>query len=243
LTYREVAQAWRRLRRPVRIGPPVELDLEGTIKRRSQTGIACQVVLKPRRCNLAQLLLLVDRQGSMNPFHGFIEEICEAIQQSARLNEVALYYFHNVPVEGADETVLAFLDEQMFPPLDSILSLINPLVEGYLYEDADLLSPQPLKTLLEEYARGAAVVIVGDAGAARSVYNGLRLLDTIAFLKGLRRYTKQYVWLNPLPRRYWTGTTAMQIARHIPMFPLEPDGLQRAVNVLRGQQYVIERPL
>jgi uncharacterized protein with von Willebrand factor type A (vWA) domain len=179
----------------------------------------------------------------MNPFHAFIEEICDAIQQAGRLNEVALYYFHNVPVEGSDETVLVSLDKQIFPALDAVLSLIKPLVEGYLYEDPDLLSPRPLKAVLGEYTNGAAVVLLSDAGASRRTYNGLRLLDTIAFLKALRLYTGQYVWLNPLPRRYWGGTTAAQIARHLPMFPLERDGIHHAVNVLRGQPYVVEQPL
>ncbi|KAB8319444.1 hypothetical protein SD81_011300 [Tolypothrix campylonemoides VB511288] len=32
LTYREVAQAWRRLRRPVRVGPPTELDVEPQLR-------------------------------------------------------------------------------------------------------------------------------------------------------------------------------------------------------------------
>ncbi len=243
LTYREVAQAWRRLHRPVRIGPPVEIDIEGTVTRRSQIGVASPIVLKPKRRNLARLLLLVDRQGSMNPFHAFIEEICDAIQHSARLNEVTVYYFHNVPVEGADETVLDSLEQQMFPVMDSVLSLIKPLVEGYLYEDGDLLSPQPLKTVLEEYAKDMAVVLLSDGGAARGYYSELRLLDTLAFLKALRLYTWQYVWLNPLPSRYWSGTTAAQIARHLPMFSLERDGIHRAVNVLRGHQYIVEQPL
>jgi len=35
-----------------------------------------------------------------------------------------------------------------------------------------------------------------------------------------------------------------QIARHVPMFPLEREGIQQAVNVLRGQQYMIgETPM
>lgn len=243
LTYREVAQAWRRLRRPVRVGPPVELDIEGTVAHRCQTGVASPVVLRPRRRNLARLLLLVDRQGSMTPFHRFIEEISDVIQQAGRLNETAIYYFHNVPAEGADESVLGSLEKEPFPALDTVLSQIEPLVEGYVYDDPDLLSSQPLKAVLEEYADGAAVVLLSDAGAARRTYNGLRLLDTIAFFKALRLYTRQYAWLNPLPRRYWAGTTAAQIARHVPMLALDSDGIHRAVNVLRGHQYTIERPL
>jgi uncharacterized protein len=243
LTYREVAQTWRRLRRPVRTGALVELDIEGTIARHSRLGVATTVVLQPRRRNMARLLLLVDRQGSMDPFHRFCDEVGTAIQQAGRLEETALYYFHNVPAEGADEQVLEELTGQLFPALDPVLSQIQPLTEGSLYTDPDLLSPEPLVDVLQSYAAGAAVVLISDAGAARNRYRISRLLDTIAFMKTLRTYTSHYVWLNPLPKRYWLNNTAAQIARHVPMFPLDRDGIQQAVNVLRGQQHIIEKPL
>jgi uncharacterized protein with von Willebrand factor type A (vWA) domain len=244
LTYREVAQAWRRLRRPVRVGPSTELDVELTIARRCQQGIAASVVLRPRRRNLARLLLLVDRQGSMTAFHRFCEEVCTAIQQAGRLEETAIYYFHNVPAEGADEQVLELLsDDKLFPVLDSILPQITPLKTGYLYEDPDLLSPIGLEEVLQKYAADAFVVVISDAGAVRKYYNVVRLLDTISFIKALRAYTLNYVWLNPLPKSYWKDNTAAEIARHVPMFPLNREGIQQAVNVLRGHQYIIEKLL
>ncbi len=243
LTYREVAQTWRRLRRPVRSGPAVELDIEGTIARRSRLGVATSVVLQPRRRNVTRLLLLVDRQGSMAPFHLFCDEVCSAIQQAGRLEETALYYFHNVPAEGADEQVLEPLVGQLFPALDSVLPQIQPFSEGFVYSDAKLLLPESLTDVLQAHAAGSAVVLISDAGAARRRSRVSRLLDTIAFMKALRSYTSQYVWLNPLPQRYWANNTAAQVARHVPMFTLDRTGIQRAVNVLRGQQHLLEKPL
>jgi uncharacterized protein with von Willebrand factor type A (vWA) domain len=77
--------------------------------------------LVPRRRNSARLLLLVDRQGSMTPLHGFIDEVCAAIQQSGKLANVAQFYIHDVPAEGADETILEKLpDHQLFPTLDTL---------------------------------------------------------------------------------------------------------------------------
>jgi len=245
LTYREIAQTWRRLRHPVEVGTLTELDVEETIKRRCQTGVPTPVILKARHRNLARLLLLVDFQGSMTPFHRFCELICKAIQQAGRLEETAIYYFHNLPVEGADEEILEPLNDQLFPVLDSILTQINPLTTGFLYQDSDLLIPQVLEEVLQKYAMNASVAIISDAGAISKTYNVPRLLDTISFFKALRAYTSSYVWLNPLPKSYWKNknNTASQIARHVPMFPLEKEGIQQAVKVLRGQKYNIEKPL
>lgn len=243
LSYREVAQAWRRLRRPVRTGPPIELDIEGTIEQHCRMGVASSVVLRPRRRNVARLLLLVDRQGSMAPFHRFCDEVCAAIQQAGRFEETALYYFHNVPAEGADDEVLEQLEDELFPLLDPILPQINSLAEGDLYTDSDLFDLKPLAEVLEQQAKGASVVILSDAGAGRGQYRVSRLLDTLAFLKALKQYTSHFVWINPLAKRYWPNSTAGYLARHVPMFSLDRDGMYQAVNVLRGQQFIIERPL
>lgn len=245
LSYREVVQAWRRLRQPVREGAATELDIVATVARRSRVGVVTPPVLVPRRRNTARLLLLVDRQGSMAPFHRFSDEVCTAIMQAGRLKQAARYFFHDVPAEGADERVLEQLSGQMFPALDMILPEIEPLRTGYLYgtNDPDLLVPLPLDEVLKTSATGAAVVILSDAGAARSRYDLLRLLDTVAFLKALRSFTRRVVWLNPLPMPAWKRSTAAQIARHVPMFPLDRAGMYQAVNVLRGQPYPIEKPV
>ncbi len=235
LTYREVAQAWRRLRQPVRTGPPIELDLDATIARRCHQGIATEIVLAPRRRNTARLLLLVDRQGSMLPFHEFVAEVCAAIAQAGNLENVALYYFHDTPAAGADENILTQLD-QLYPKLDAVLPEIAPLTEGILYEDGDLFQPRDLQTILHRDAEGAAVVVLSDAGAARSSYDLLRLLDTVAFLKALQTYTNRCVWINPLPERYWRHSTADQIRRYAPMFELNRRGMYQAVDALKKRQ-------
>lgn len=249
INYREIAQAWRRLRKPMRQGAKTELDIEATIERRSRQGVVAPIVLVARQRNAARVLLLVDRQGSMTPFHRAAEEFCKALRQSANLDDVSFFYFHNVPAEGADETILTPLSDQLFPKMDTVLADIEPLTTGHVYKDTELLEAYPLSKVLQIYAKQAAVVLLSDAGAARKHYNALRLLDTVAFLKALRTYTSTIIWLNPLPPRenkpsdYWANTTAAQIARHIPMFPLNRLGLHQAINVLHGQVYSVECPL
>ena len=65
----------------------------------------------------------------------------------------------------------------------------------------------------------------------------------MAFLKALRAHTPRVAWLNPLPRHYWPNSTAAEIARHSPMFPLTREGIYQTVNVLRGQPHDIARPV
>jgi uncharacterized protein len=240
---RQVAQTWRRLRWPLREGPATELDVDATVARRSRAGIAVAPVLRPRRRNRARLLLLVDRKGSMAPFHGYTDDVCRAIAQSGRLGRVGVFYFHDTPLEGTDVSLLASLDGQLFPSLDPLLADVPPLIDGMLLTDGDLFEPVSASDVFDEWADGAAIVIISDGGAARGRLDPLRLLDTIGSLKGLQTFSTRLVWLNPLPAARWGRSTATQTARHVPMFTMDRDGMHRAVNVLRGQPFVVDRPL
>ena len=75
VTARTVAQVWRRMRRPARRGPAVELDVAETVAVRSRSGVTGPPVLVPVRRNVARLLLLVDSGGSMLPYQDFVSHI------------------------------------------------------------------------------------------------------------------------------------------------------------------------
>ncbi|MBA3534750.1 MAG: VWA domain-containing protein [Ardenticatenales bacterium] len=203
---REMAGAWRQLRRLQREGVPEELDVEQTIDTVCRMGFLLEPVLQPRRRNQARLLLLVDQRGSMAPFAMLISAFIESILRGGLLGKTTVYYFHDCP------------DEE-------------------LYQRSTLTGAQPLTQVLVEHAQGSSVLIVSDAGAARGDYDGERVAATRAFLQALRGHTYLYAWLNPMPARRWTATTAEAIARLVPMSPLEREGLHDAISILRGHPF------
>lgn len=242
LSYRQAAQAWRRFRRPKREGPPVEMDLAATIDRRCRTGVAASVAMVPRKRNTARLLVLVDRKGSMAPFHAFTDEVCAAILESGNLEQSALFYFHNLPVRGGDRSVLTAMESGPFPNFDTVLDRIKPISRGVLYTDPELRNSTPLNAVLNMH-EGSAVAVLSDAGAARARVRTRRILDTLAFAKGMKPYGISLVWINPLEPSSWEGTSAMPVARHLPMFPMDGRGMHRAVDVLRGRPCRLENPI
>ena len=237
---RDVAPLCKQFRTPELSGPPEEIDVEATIALRCRQGLAGPIVLRPRRRKTACVLLFADRQGSMAPFHRLVDMICQTTKRSVR--SVAVYYFHDVPAEGADDKVLTSIADQPFPALDDVLDQVSPLESGFVYEDETLLSPVPLSVLMSRFPKGASVVFLSDAGAARGRYDLQRLLDTVAFVKALMTHTHRYIWLNPLPITFWKGTTAEQIARHVPMFALDREGLKKAGH-LNWSRTALENPL
>ncbi len=109
--------------------------------------------------------------------------------------------------------------------------------QNVLYEKPTLTRAHPLEELLAEKAKNSSVLLVSDAGAARGDYDGQRLEETRKFLEKLHRFTYLYAWINPLPRPRWRGTTAEDIACLIPMYSLNRDELNDAINILRGHPF------
>ncbi|MBR8840084.1 MAG: hypothetical protein DSM106950_40350, partial [Stigonema ocellatum SAG 48.90 = DSM 106950] len=99
VTVRQMKQIWRYLRRPVREGQPTVLDLEATVNQIGRQGILLQPVLVPRRVNKAELLLLIDQDGSMVPFSLLSRRLAETALRGGRLSKPRIYYFHNSPME------------------------------------------------------------------------------------------------------------------------------------------------
>ena len=201
-----MAGVWRQMRRPQREGVPEELDVERTINSICRTGLFLRPVLQPRRRNQANLMVLVDQQGSMAPFAPLVEAAIESILRGGLLGKTSFYYFHDCP-------------------------------EEFVYQRPNLTNASSLEKVLQEKAKGNSILIISDAGAARGYYDKMRIAETKAFLQILSTYTYLYAWLNPMPQNRWLATTAEDIACMVPMFPLDREGLNDTVNILRGHPF------
>ena len=89
--------------------------------------------------------------------------------------------------------------------------------------------------LLRRFA-GGAVLVLSDAGSARGLQSRRRVRRTKAFLESAAHWGMQVVWINPMPAKRWSGSSAAQIEREGPvlMLPLDGANLARAVDYLRG---------
>jgi uncharacterized protein len=97
---RYMVYIWRYLRRPVADGPEDELDVTATVEKAAQQGFFLHSVYRKREINHARLLLLIDREGSMTPFHRFTNDLVETAKYETNLQYVDIGYFHNIPAES-----------------------------------------------------------------------------------------------------------------------------------------------
>ena len=113
VTKRQMKQCWRYLRRPVREGIATELDVPETVAKIVREGILLKPVLRPPRINRTDLVLLIDREGSMVPFHALSQQLLETATRGGRVEQTRLFYFHDY----VDEYVYrhqALIDAQLF---------------------------------------------------------------------------------------------------------------------------------
>jgi hypothetical protein len=196
-------QNWRYLRLPMREGPAVDFDARATFAKISREGVYLDPVLLPRRVNRCELVLLMDVHGSMTPFHDLARRLVQTALDGGRFRTVRDFYFHNIPD-----------DSLMMSPAFTDAESLQTFMQG-------------------RSGRQIVFVIVSDAGAARGIRNGPRVDATCQFLRYLSRTKLRVVWLNPVPRDRWPGTSAETIERSVPMFEINRLGMDRAIAALK----------
>ncbi|MEM6526802.1 MAG: hypothetical protein AAF653_00830, partial [Chloroflexota bacterium] len=100
------------------------------------------------------------------------------------------------------------------------------IIYNVVFKDEKRSQRLPLEQLVSKN-KDYRVFFIGDA--AMAPYE----LNTVSFnaLKSIKEQFKKTVWLNPEPLKYWPHTYTIQAIKEIvPMFPLTPKGIERAVR-------------
>lgn len=104
-------------------------------------------------------------------------------------------------------------------------------VYDYVYKDERRTQRMPVDKLLS-YNKTYRVFFIGDSAMAPYELNS----GSIESLQAIVKKFKKTVWLNPEPLRYWAGTYTIQVMQQLmPMFPLTPHGIERAVRKMNAR--------
>ncbi|PKO88189.1 MAG: hypothetical protein CVU18_08250 [Betaproteobacteria bacterium HGW-Betaproteobacteria-12] len=211
LGVRNIKVALRRLRRFARQGAATELDLDGTIAGTARNGGWLDLQLRPERHNAVKVLLFLDIGGSMDDHIQACEELFSAAR--SEFKHLEHFYFHNCVYEGVWKDNRRRHDERL--STWDVLHTYGPDYQLVLVGDASM-SPY-------EVARpgGSVEHWNEEAGAV--------------WLQRLLSTWSKAVWLNPLPEEHWTYTPSIRMIRELlgeRMFPLSPEGLERAMRSL-----------
>jgi len=208
---RNIKLALRRLRQFAREGAELELDLPDTIRSTAHNAGWLDLKMVPERHNAVKLLLFLDVGGSMDDH----VRVCEELFSAARgeFKHLEYFYFHNCLYDTVWK--------------DSRRRHV---------EQIDVME------ILRTYDAGHKVVLVGDASMSpyeiEKEGGSVERWNDEPGETWLRRLLDAYpkaVWLNPVPEKYWGGTSSIGMIRRLMedrMFPLTLDGIDRGMRAL-----------
>jgi hypothetical protein len=91
-----MAYGWQSLRRLRPDGPLTEIDIDATLDRIARNGYFTAPAYRRKLRHHARLLLLIDRRGSMTPFHSLTNDLLATALQAPEIELVRARYFHDV---------------------------------------------------------------------------------------------------------------------------------------------------
>lgn len=100
-----------------------------------------------------------------------------------------------------------------------------------VYTDERRSKSIPVERLLM-HDKSYRVFFIGDSAMAPYELSSLSIHN----IKAIGHKFKKSVWLNPEPLKYWPHTYTIQVMKQlIPMFPLTPAGIERAVRAMNAK--------
>ncbi len=195
-------------------GAPIELDVPETIHRTAKNGGEIELEFRPELRDRLEIALFLDNGGSsMLPFVDLTRDLFGKMQD--RFKELRTFFFHNT-------------------------------IYDVLYADSRRTRGVPTGRFLREANRETRLIFVGDATMAPDeLYSGYGAIDwerehetpSIEWLRRLRERFPHSVWMNPIPREYWSGErrgpwTLQRIKEVFPMYDLTLGGIKAMVEYL-----------
>ena len=223
ISRRQMIKTWHFLRREENAGNSDVIDIPGTVRKIAENGIFLEPVFRNGRANrIKTLAIFADCRGSMSPFSALTQRLIHTARNEGGLKDTAVYYFQNFPLK-------------------------------YVYQTPELLRPLKIENIMRQANPSFTVaMIISDAGAARGNYVPMRIeavlgrasktpKDPPGFLELLRQHFAQVVWLNPMPRERWIGTSAEQVAVAMEgnMYPVFEKGefdFQLVIKAMMGRK-------
>lgn len=206
----QIGEALKRLRHMNASGPKDQINIDDSIYQTVKNGGEIQIEFDRRLKDRLKVILAIDNGGwSMDPYVPIVQSLFD--YSRAQFKELRTLFFHNTVYE----TLWADAERRSKP-----VSVCD-----FAGEDAE-----------------TRFIFVGDASMAPyelmvtdgSIYLEERNRKTsIDCLQSIVRTFSRSVWLNPVPKPYWSHTrTIGLIGKIVPMFELTLDGLEGSVAYL-----------
>ena len=213
LTQARVGEALKRLTRLVPEGPKDVLDVDETIRETVKKAGEIELVFRRSLRDRLKVILAIDNGGwSMEPYVQVVKTLFSHAR--AQFQDLKILYFHN--------TIYDFLWYD--PPRRSRPVKVDDMVTWDSHTRLIVVGDASMAPY-ELMARDGSIHLEESSGQ-----------PSIERLHLLSRSFPYSVWLNPKMADQWPYTRTIGMIRQVfPMFELSMDGLEQAVQYLKGQ--------
>ncbi len=210
LTEAQMAEALKRLRRMIPVGPKDEVNVEETIRATTRNAGEIEIIFDRSLRDRLKVILMIDNGGwSMDPYIEIVQTLFNYAR--AQFKDLKTFFFHN--------TIYDFVWE------DAPRRYKPQKVEAFTSWD-----PETRLIVIGDASMAPYELMATDGSIHIEERSGLPSIDRLHLLTKLFSHV---VWLNPTPARLWPMTRTIGIIANIfPMFELTLDGLDKSVTHL-----------
>lgn len=211
ITRREMNKAWQYLRYGEPGRPTDQVDIAATVKKLASEAIFIEPVFVTGKQNREDtLLMFVDCNGSMVPFHELSRRLVASAKAFGGHRNADVFYFRNFPMG------YVYRKSNLTQPIK--------LIEAFAKANRHLTT----------------AVVISDAGFASSYGISdkkfeQRMEGLKPFFDNLSKYCARTLWLNPMPENRWHKPAAEAIGEQVlRMAPVMEKGLNTFQSTLRN---------
>jgi uncharacterized protein with von Willebrand factor type A (vWA) domain len=213
LTQDMMAEALKRLRNMVPVGPKDQVNIDETIYQTMKNGGEIEIVFSRRLKDRIKVILAIDNGGwSMDQYIPVVQTLFDYARD--QFKDLKTFFFHN--------TVYDFLWEDP-----------ARIKQPFKVEDFISFDPQTRLIMVGDGSMAPYELMAADGSIHVEERSGKPSIEQLKFLA--RTFT-HCVWMNPVFSKTWHQTPTITTIQNIfPMFELTLDGLEGAVNHLMAK--------
>lgn len=210
LTTSQMAEALKRLRNMVPVGPKDKVNIERTLYETMKNAGEIEIVFEQSLRDRLKVILAIDNGGwSMDPYIDLVQTLFSYAR--SQFKDLRTFFFHN--------TIYDYLWED--PPRRFKPFPLDELVR---------LDPETRLIIVGDASMAPYELMATDGSIHIEERSGKPSYERLGFIAKTFRHS---VWINPKLAEEWPYTPTIQYIREIfPMFELTLDGLEKAVTHL-----------
>ncbi len=205
---RKMGQVWKKLQNCTELIEGTQMDVKETVHRIGKEKIILRPSYQKIKKGEQHVIMLIDHKGAMVAFEEWANQLIEIIENSLTGSKVSTYFFYNAPLPIENESNRDFK----------------------VFENPSHIASKKISELLKTCTKDSEIIIFSDAGVLDGRPDTETISTFIHLIKQLKSRTSRILWVNPMPKNRWKGSSASTLTSFVKMVEFSFDGIEKGVK-------------